>query len=186
VEAKIMFIGEAPGRSEDEQGKPFVGRAGMILDRLLGSIGVSREEVFICNILKCRPPSNRNPLPDEIRSCVGSLNIQIRVIDPLVIATLGKFATTTIFEKFNIPVKNISAIAGSIINVDTEFGSKTVVPLFHPAVATYDASKFDRLKQDFQKLKPFLKDKKAADDPDRQRTPSEVQADQVEIFQGWH
>jgi uracil-DNA glycosylase len=158
LEASIMFIGEAPGQKEDELGQPFVGRAGAVLDKLLASIGLKREDIYICNILKCRPPENRNPLPEEISACIGSLDLQIKLIDPAVIATLGKFATTYIFEKFQLPANNISAVAGKVFKVESAFGPKTIIPLFHPAVATYDGSKIERLLSDFKKLKPFIRE----------------------------
>ena len=149
-----MFIGEAPGRNEDLQGKPFVGRAGDVFDTLLGSIGITRDQIYLCNILKCRPPNNRNPLSSEISACVGSLDVQIKVINPKVIGTLGNFATTYVFEKFNIPPAKISAVAGRVIEVETPFGSKKIVPVFHPAVATYNVHKTDLLISHFQAFKP--------------------------------
>jgi len=150
VSARIMFIGEAPGRNEDLQGKPFVGRAGDIFDKLLSSVRLTRRQIYLCNILKCRPPGNRNPLMSEIRACIGSLDIQIKTLNPRVIATLGSFATTYIFEKFSITADKISAVHGKVISVDTSFGPKKVVPLYHPAVATYDINKMDILLKDFQ------------------------------------
>jgi len=155
VNADIMFIGEAPGRNEDYQGKPFVGRAGDVFDKLLNSIGLSREQIYLCNILKCRPPENRNPLDSEISACVGSLDIQIKIVNPKVIGTLGNFSTTYIFEKFKIPPAKISAVAGKAIDVETPFGPKKIVPIFHPAVATYNVHKIDLLLSHFQAFKPF-------------------------------
>lgn len=158
VNADIMFIGEAPGRNEDEKGKPFVGRAGDIFDKLLGSVDLKREDIYLCNILKCRPPNNRNPLAAEIKSCVGSLDIQIQVVDPQVIGTLGNFATMYVLEKFGVPLKKISELAGTMINVETDFGAKTIVPLFHPAVATYSPKKIEILLEHFQVFKSFITD----------------------------
>ncbi len=155
VDAEIMFIGEAPGRNEDLQGKPFIGRAGDIFDKLLGSIGITRDQIYLCNILKCRPPKNRNPLSSEINACVGSLDFQIKTINPKVIGTLGNFATAYVFEKFNIPPAKISAVAGTVIDVETPFGPKKIVPVFHPAVATYNAHKTDLLISHFQVFKLF-------------------------------
>ena len=117
LNADIMFVGEAPGKNEDLEGKPFVGRAGDIFDQLLTSVGLTREDIYLCNILKCRPPGNRNPLSSEIRSCSGSLDIQIKVINPAIIATLGSFATTTIFEKFSLRPANISSVAGKMSGI---------------------------------------------------------------------
>ena len=156
VDADIMFIGEAPGKNEDLKGKPFVGRAGNVFDKLLDSISLTRDQIYLCNILKCRPPENRAPLSDEIQACIGSLDIQIKTVNPKVIATMGKFATTYIFEKFSFPLQNISSVHGQIFDVETPFGLKKIIPLYHPAVATYDPNKLDVLIKDFQILKPFL------------------------------
>ena len=150
VNAKILFIGEAPGKNEDLQGRPFVGRAGDVFDKLLASADLTRNDIYLCNILKCRPPQNRNPLSSEIRACVGSLDLQIKTVNPVVIATLGSFATTYIFEKFLLEKKSISSVAGKVFDVDTVFGKKKIIPLFHPAVATYNINKLDDLIADFQ------------------------------------
>ena len=161
VNADIMFIGEAPGRNEDLQGKPFVGRAGDVFDQLLDSIGLTRDQIYLCNILKCRPPNNRNPLASEICACVGSLDIQIKIVNPKIIGTLGNFATTYVFEKFHLPPTKISSVAGRVIDVETPFGPKKIVPVFHPAVATYNVHKMDLLLSHFQAFKPFCVDPKA-------------------------
>jgi DNA polymerase len=157
VNADIMFIGEAPGKNEDLQGKPFVGRAGDVFDKLLSSIGLTREQIYLCNILKCRPPDNRNPLSSEIRACVGSLDIQIKIVNPKVIGTLGNFSTAYIFEKFNIPTAKISSVAGKVIDVKTLFGPLKIVPVFHPAVATYNVHKTELLIEHFQAFKQFCR-----------------------------
>jgi uracil-DNA glycosylase family 4 len=156
IHSKLMFIGEAPGSNEDKQGRPFVGRAGSVLDELLTSIQLKREDVYICNILKCRPPNNRNPLSDEIAACVGSLDIQIKIINPKVIATLGNFATMYILNKFNLETQKISAVSGKVFHVQTPEGTRTIIPLFHPAVVTYNPSKKDVLKKDFQAVKSHI------------------------------
>lgn len=158
VNADVMFIGEAPGKNEDEQGKPFVGRAGDVFDQLLSSISLTREQIYLCNILKCRPPGNRNPMPSEIAACVGSLDIQIKVVNPQIIGTLGNFATQYVFQKFAIPSASISSVAGRVFDVKTEFGPKKVVPVFHPAVATYNVDKMDVLLNDFKVFQKLLKD----------------------------
>jgi len=155
VDARIMFIGEAPGRNEDLKGMPFVGRAGDVFNQLLDSVGLTRSDIYLCNILKCRPPGNRNPLASEIKACVGSLDIQIKYINPEVIGTLGNFATAYIFEKFNIPPTKISAVAGTVIDVETSYGPKKIIPVFHPAVATYNVHKIDQLLSHFQAFKPY-------------------------------
>jgi len=155
VNADIMFIGEAPGRNEDLQGLPFVGRAGDIFDKLLQSINLTREQIYLCNILKCRPPENRNPQSREISACVGSLDIQIKIVNPKVIGTLGNFSTAYIFEKFNVPPAKISSVAGKVIDATTPFGPKKIIPVFHPAVATYNVHKTDLLIEHFAAFKPF-------------------------------
>ncbi|MFA5087401.1 MAG: uracil-DNA glycosylase [Candidatus Omnitrophota bacterium] len=153
IDARVMLIGEAPGKNEDMQGRPFVGRAGDILDALLESAQLTREQVYICNILKCRPPNNRNPSNEEILACVGSLDIQLQVINPPIIGTLGNFATAYIFQKFSIPLAKISQVHGKIFKVDGPLGPKIVIPLFHPAVVTYNGQKMAVLLKDFQVLK---------------------------------
>lgn len=157
VNANIMFIGEAPGKNEDEQGVPFIGRAGNIFNRLLESVGMTRDDIYLCNIIKCRPPDNRNPQAGEIKACAGSLDIQIQVVDPLVIGTLGNFSTMYVLEKFGVPLQKISQLAGHVIDVDTAFGPKKILPLFHPAVATYSPKKIDVLLEHFQIFKAFHK-----------------------------
>lgn len=154
-DARIMFVGEAPGRNEDLKGRPFVGRAGDVFDKLLASVELTRDDIYLCNILKCRPPKNRNPLASEIHACVGSLDIQIKTVNPEIIGTLGNFATTYIFEKFNIPPAKISQVAGKVFEVNTEWGSKKIVPVFHPAVATYNVHKTDELINHFKVFSQF-------------------------------
>jgi len=156
VDAKLMFIGEAPGRNEDLQGKPFVGRAGDVFDNLLESIGLTRKDIYLCNVLKCRPPSNRNPSTDEIKACKGSLDLQIKTVEPKVLCPMGNFAVQYLFDRFGIPPAKISAVKGTIIKAKTEQGEVQIVPLFHPAVATYSPSKIEMLLEDFQVLKKFL------------------------------
>ena len=153
--ADILFIGEGPGYWEDQKGIPFVGRAGKILDELLESIGLERSDVYIANILKCRPPDNRDPIPKEIELCTPYLDRQIKIINPKVIATLGRFSTEYIFEKFGLEKKRISEVHGEVFNVSTITGKIAIVPLFHPAVATYNPRKKGLLLKDFQLLKNF-------------------------------
>jgi uracil-DNA glycosylase family 4 len=146
--ARLMFVGEAPGRNEDVQGEPFVGAAGKLLDELLAGIGMSRRDVYIANILKCRPPGNRDPEPEEIETCTPFLARQVALIDPTVIATLGKFATQHVLDT----TAPISSLRGQLYNV----GGRQVVPIFHPAVALYDSKKKPVLFDDFQRLKAVL------------------------------
>lgn len=146
--ADVMFIGEAPGRNEDLQGRPFVGAAGKLLEELLASIGLSRSDVYIANVLKSRPPNNRDPLPEEIEECTPFLREQIRLIDPRVIVTLGKFATQFILRTN----RGITQLRGRRHEVD----GRAVLPIFHPAAALYDQTKRDVLLDDFKRLAVLL------------------------------
>ena len=124
-DAELMFIGEAPGRDEDLQGRPFVGRAGELLTRLIKKMGFSREEIYIGNVLKCRPPNNRNPLPSEIFACRRFIYAQIDIIQPKVICTLGKFSTSLLLGR----KEGITSLRGKVY----EYNGIKVVPTFHPA-----------------------------------------------------
>jgi DNA polymerase len=125
--AELMLVGEAPGFHEDRQGEPFVGRSGQLLDRMLKGIGLSRERVYICNVVLCRPPGNRDPQPDEIEACRGYLDEQIRLVDPKVVLTLGNFASKTLLET----TTGITRLRGRT----HPFQGRTLVPTFHPAAA---------------------------------------------------
>jgi len=161
IHSDIMFIGEAPGATEDETGRPFIGRAGKIFDELLASIGFKREDIFIANVLKCRPPGNRNPLPIEIDACGNYLSSQIGVINPNIICPLGNFACEYIFKKYGIVqnVKGISRLHGRVIKVSSIFGTITIIPLYHPAVATYNIEMKSILLKDIQVVKNARKQK---------------------------
>jgi len=156
TDTTILFVGEAPGYHEDRQGVPFVGKAGMILDELLMSIGLHRDQIYIANILKCRPPQNRNPLKSEIEACTGHLNNQIELIQPKVIVPLGNFATSYTFEKFGLTSDKISKIHGKIFQVNTVFGKITIIPMYHPAVATYNPNTKNTLLEDFKTIKKVV------------------------------
>lgn len=155
--AKIMFIGEAPGKNEAETGKPFCGRAGSILDELCKSIGMNRSNVYVTNIVKDRPPMNRDPLPDEIKLYAPFLDRQIEIIQPEVIATLGRFSMNYIFEKFGLldQLLNISKMHGRLFDAQASYGTIKLLPLYHPAVAIYNSNTLDELKKDFSALKRF-------------------------------
>lgn len=157
-DAHIMFIGEAPGKNEAETGRPFCGAAGRILDELFESIGVNRKDVYVTNIVKDRPPENRDPLPDEIKLYSPFLEEQIEIIKPEVITTLGRFSMKFILEKYNLPEQSqsISVLHGRILNAEAAFGPLKIIPLYHPAVAIYSAKSKDTLKKDFQILKKFV------------------------------
>jgi uracil-DNA glycosylase family 4 len=154
--ARLMFVGEAPGKNEDLTGEPFVGAAGKFLDELLASIGLDRKQVYIANVLKCRPPGNRDPQPEEIATCAPFLANQIRLIDPVVIATLGRFATQYVLDT----TAPISALRGRLHRV----GGRRVVPVFHPAAALYDGSKRTVLFDDFQRLAAVISRAEAGQD----------------------
>ncbi len=155
--AKIMFIGEAPGRNEAATGRPFCGAAGKILDELLASVGIDRKEVYITNIVKDRPPFNRDPLPEEIKIYGPFLDRQIEIIQPEVIATLGRFSMDYIMRKFGLEsqLKSISQMHGKIFEAETSHGKIKIIPLYHPAVAIYNRTTQDVLIKDFQVLKGF-------------------------------
>lgn len=155
--AKIMFVGEAPGRNEAKTGRPFCGAAGKILDELLESVSIKREDVYITNIVKDRPPQNRDPLPDEIESYGPFLDRQIEIIQPKVIATLGRYSMVYIMQKFGLAgqLEPISQAHGKFYVAETSYGKITIVPLYHPAAAIYNQLLKDTLKKDFQVLKNF-------------------------------
>lgn len=155
--AKIMFIGEAPGKNEAATGRPFCGAAGRILDELLVSVEIDRKSVYVTNIVKDRPPFNRDPLPDEIAIYGPFLDRQIEIIQPKVIATLGRFSMVYIMEKFNLNhvLKPISQMHGKKIEAEASYSKINIIPLYHPAVAIYNSNTKDQLKADFQILREF-------------------------------
>jgi DNA polymerase len=152
ADADLMFIGEGPGANEDKLGLPFVGRAGKLLDRLLGEIGLDRSEVFIANTVKCRPPGNRDPHPNEIESCHHYLRSQVELIEPRVICTLGNFAT----KLLRADPTGISRLHGR--DEVRTIGPRAVhlLPLFHPAAALYTPSTLETLRQDFSRIPELL------------------------------
>ena len=145
--AKIMFIGEGPGFHENQQGRPFVGQAGKFLDELLSVAGLNREDVFITNVVKCRPPGNRDPQPEELEACAKYLDRQIELINPKIIVTLGRFS----MAKFFGPVK-ISQIHGKSKNINQRF----IVAMYHPAAALHQPALKNTLLDDFAKLKDYI------------------------------
>jgi uracil-DNA glycosylase family 4 len=151
-DADLMFIGEGPGYYEDKQGEPFVGAAGQLLTRLLGEIGLRREDVYICNVVKCRPPGNRDPLPDEIESCRPYLEGQLETIRPRVIVTLGNFATRFILDR----QVSISKVRGQRFTID----GRTVIPAFHPAAVLHgggeSGAQMTALRSDFRLIRELL------------------------------
>jgi len=153
-QAGMMFVGEAPGAQEDKTGRPFCGAAGKILDELLISAGIKRENVYISNILKCRPPGNRDPREEEISACVPYLERQIEAIKPKAICSLGRYSMYFLLEKFGLKeqIQPISKIHGKIFKTGKGL---SLIPFYHPAVAAYNSSMKKYLKEDFKILRKF-------------------------------
>lgn len=147
LSAKLMFVGEGPGKNEDEQGRPFCGASGKFLDELLLHIGLKREDVYITNVVKCRPPNNRDPFEDEIKTCTPYLERQIAFIKPLVISTLGRHAMS-----YFLPGVKIGQVHGKPLRRN----GQVYIPLYHPAVALYRASLRPQLTHDFEVIKKVL------------------------------
>jgi DNA polymerase len=156
--ARVVLIGEAPGKNEDLKGEPFVGAAGQLLNELLGEAGLDRSDVYIANVLKCRPPGNRDPEPAEIETCTPFLREQIRVIDPVVLVTLGNFATKFVL-KTDV---GITRLHGKLQTA----GRFKVLPVYHPAATIYDRSKRDDLFADFRLLREVIGHTDADEDAD--------------------
>jgi uracil-DNA glycosylase len=150
--AELMFVGEAPGFHEDKQGVPFVGAAGKLLDQLLAGIGLRRDDVFVANVLKCRPPGNRDPMPQEIEACESHLWRQIELIEPRVVATLGNFATKLLSGR----PTGITRVHGQ--EQETTLGGRRVLlyPIYHPAAALYTPRMLDVLRSDFARLPELM------------------------------
>ena len=151
-DADLMFVGEAPGFHEDQQGIPFVGQAGKLLDKLLGGIGLQRSDIYIANVLKCRPPQNRDPLPEEIASCESHLFRQIELIQPRLVATLGNFATKLLSGK---PL-GITRVHGHEQEVVLGPSRVLLYPLYHPAAALYTPSMLKVLEDDFSRIPALI------------------------------
>ncbi|KKQ51725.1 MAG: Phage SPO1 DNA polymerase-related protein [Parcubacteria group bacterium GW2011_GWD2_38_11] len=152
-EAEIIFIGEAPGKKEDELGIPFVGSTGRILDKMLASIKIKREDVYLTNICKCRPPENRDPLPEEVSECWPWLEKQIAIIEPKIIVTLGKYALNSF-----VPNVKISEVHGKILKINIpKLGELKIFPLHHPAAARISRKTRTLFEEDFAKIPSLLK-----------------------------
>lgn len=172
VEAKLMLIGEGPGFHEDKQARPFVGNAGQFLDELLAGIGYKRRDVFITNVVKCRPPNNRDPQAEELAACGDYLEQQIKLIDPKVIVTLGRFSMARYF-----PGQSISKIHGQ----PKQIGGRLIVPMFHPAAALHQPRIRPLITEDFQKLPQFIEQAASfATKPDEPLDPPD--AEQLSLF----
>lgn len=145
--AQIVFIGEAPGFHEDQQGRPFVGQAGQFLEQLLGSIGLKRSDVYICNVIKCRPPENRDPLPTEVKNCQKWLDCQLELLAPKMVVTLGRYSLAKFF-----PGEPISKIHGKA----RRQGNVTYFAMYHPAAALHQQSLRQTIEADMLKIPPLL------------------------------
>ena len=163
--ASLMFIGEGPGFNEDRQGRPFVGAAGQYLDELLSSIGLKREDVFITNMVKCRPPNNRDPFPGEISACSGYLDAQIEAVKPAVIVPLGRHALARWF-----PRDSISKVRAR----PRVFDGITIFPLYHPAAALHNGALRVTIEGDFAKLGALLKERESHEAPAADDTPNDT------------
>lgn len=153
ADAEILFIGEGPGRAEDIQGKPFVGAAGKFLNEMLAAIGLSRADVYITNIVKYRPPNNRDPLPEEVAACSPWLSEQINLIDPKLVVLLGRHA----LERF-FPGEKISLVHGKVLRKSfRDIGTRNFLALYHPAAALYNGGMRETLLADFKKIPAALK-----------------------------
>lgn len=177
-DAEIMFIGEGPGFYENEQGRPFVGAAGKFLDDLLAQAGLKRQQVWITNVVKCRPPGNRDPLPEEVETCNQYLERQIKAINPSIIITLGRYS----MGKF-MPGAKISSVHGQMRKV----GDRFVVAMFHPAAALHQASLKPAILADFAKLPQLLEQARkglgrSGPDGDRTQAPPEEDPKQLSMF----
>jgi DNA polymerase len=166
ADSQIMFIGEGPGFHENEQGRPFVGAAGKLLESLLEKAGLKRDQVFICNVVKCRPPGNRDPQPEEIEACSRYLERQIRAINPKVIVTLGRFSMARYFPK-----ARISAIHGQAKTID----GRLVIPFYHPAAALHQPKLRSVVEEDFARLVPLLEKARGMSTPDEDAPPDPEQ-----------
>jgi DNA polymerase len=176
VDAEIMFIGEAPGYYEDQQGRPFVGAAGQFLEQLLGSIGLKRTDVFIANVIKSRPPNNRDPLPEEIGACAAWLTQQLEIVQPHLIVTLGRYS----MARF-LPGTVISRAHGQPRKVNGQW----VVPMYHPAAALHQGSLRRTIEDDFKKIPGFLDQarRESVVQPPMPATPAEPEPAQMKLFE---
>ncbi len=180
ADADLLFIGEGPGFHEDKQGEPFVGAAGQLLTRMLAGIGLRREDVYIANVIKCRPPGNRDPQPDEIEACTPWLIEQISHIQPSVIVTLGNFATKFVLNTST----GITRLRGQI----HDWHGRTVIPTFHPAAILHGggekSNQFALLQQDLELVRRALDDARAAPEPApvADDVPASDRDEQLELF----
>jgi DNA polymerase len=178
ADADLMFVGEAPGFHEDKQGVPFVGAAGQLLSKLLDGIGLQRDDVYIANVLKCRPPGNRDPLPEEIEACEPHLWKQIELIRPKLICTLGNFATKLLSGRPN----GITQVHGRPQDVTLGGNAVTLYPIFHPAAALYTPRMLQVLQEDFARIPELLGVAIAPPAPEPEPEPVLEQPVQLGLF----
>jgi DNA polymerase len=180
--ADLMFVGEAPGFHEDQQGVPFVGQAGKLLDKLLGGIGLTRADVYVANVIKCRPPGNRDPLPEEIAACEPHLFRQIELIEPKLVATLGNFATKLLSGR----PAGITRVHGQEQEVTLGVRTVHLYPLYHPAAALYTPSMLKVLEEDFARIPALLEravgETSAAPEPAARAFEPEPESVQLGLF----
>lgn len=155
--AKLTIISEAPGYWEDQKGVPFVGAAGKLLNELLRMVGLERNKIYICNVLKCRPPGNRDPRPDEVEACSPFLDRQIRIIKPRLIVTLGRHSASYILPKIGHPFRSMGVVHGKIFRGELFNKAVTVIPTYHPAAALYNPKYKDAIEEDFRVIRRELK-----------------------------
>jgi DNA polymerase len=156
LNSHVVFVGEAPGRREDESGRPFVGSAGKLLNRLLAGAGLSRENVFISNVVRCRPPENRKPKGSEVEACSGHLDRLLGIIEPRVVAPMGNSAVEYIFDKYGLGEAVIGDAHGKQQKAKTQWGEIIVYPLYHPAAAIYNRKLLGELEEDMKRLAALL------------------------------
>lgn len=174
-DADLMFVGEAPGKNEDLQGEPFVGAAGQLLNRLLDEAGIARERTYIANVLKCRPPGNRDPQPEEIEACKGYLRAQLELVDPIVVVTLGNFATKLLLKTDT----GITRLRGQSYRW---WRDKTLVPTYHPAAALRGGDRItDLMRKDFQLMRAAI-DQAPVASAGPVNSGAEVEAHQLGLF----
>jgi uracil-DNA glycosylase len=152
LEASIFFIGEAPGRKEDEQGRPFVGSAGKLLDKLLLQAKLQRNDVYIGNVVKCRPQGNRRPVREELEACASHIAEQLDIIQPKFLAPMGNSALDSVLMHYGLPETVIGEVHGKIFNINTSWGKAKVFPLYHPAAAIYNRKLTNYLEEDMRRL----------------------------------
>ena len=152
LDAIIFLVGEAPGRSEDEQGRPFVGSSGKLLDKLLQQAKLLRSDVYIGNVVKCRPQGNRRPVREEVEACASHLTEQLDIIQPKIVAPMGNSALGSVFMRYGLPEAVIGEAHGISFDINTSWGKAKIFPLYHPAAAIYNRKLLNNLEEDMRRL----------------------------------